>query len=100
MSEIQSEHKGVQHDKWQHEPASSIHAAGLDRHRRGQQGTKDRGTTGDKRQRDMAQRTDTEGQQGTKDKRTTGDKRQRVVEDLSVFWKLPATLLDTRGSIF
>ena len=56
------------------------------RHRIGQQGTKDKGTTGDKRQRDKAQQAHrhrkdnrgpkTEGQQGTKDRtKTTGDKK-------------------------
>ena len=50
------------------------------RHRVGQQGTKDKGTTGDKRQRDKAQQAHrhrkdnrgpkTEGQQGTKDRET------------------------------
>ena len=50
------------------------------RHRIGQQGTKDKGTTGDKRQRDKAQQAHrhrkdnrgpkTEGQQGTKDRET------------------------------
>ena len=50
------------------------------RHRIGQQGTKDKGTTGDKRQRGRAQQAHrhrkdnrgpkTEGQQGTKDRET------------------------------
>ena len=49
------------------------------RHRIGQQGTKDKGTTGDKKTEGhgTAGAQTQKGQQGTKDRKTTGDKRQR-----------------------